>query len=195
LQPGESKTWTAVWQGEDTLGNPAPRGPYMLEATVMANDGLKATPLLLDVQPEGIREMTPGKNDLDAGLNAKLETDKTVYQRDDSVQMTLTLKNESGQTTALTFPSGQRYDFAVRPAPKGKFDAKQKIIWQWSAGRFFTLAIGMQSFAPGTTLTFTDKWNLKDAKGQNVPPGKYAVEGMLTANRGIAATPLIIEVK
>ena len=59
LQPNESKTWTAVWQGDDSLGNPAPRGQYILEAIVMANGGLKAPPLLLDVRPEGIREMTP----------------------------------------------------------------------------------------------------------------------------------------
>ncbi len=195
LQPDESKTWTAVWQGDDSLGNPAPRGQYIFEAIVMANGGLKAPPLLLDVRPEGIREMTPRKNDLDDGPVAKLETDKTTYQLGESVSLTLTVRNEGAQTTALTFASGQRYDFAIRPAPKGKFDPKQKIIWQWSAGRAFTMALPCNPFAPGTTLTFTEKWDLKDAKGKPVPPGKYTIEGVLTANRPLAAPPLLIEVK
>ncbi len=195
LLPGESKIWSAVWQGEDNLGNPAPQGQYVFEATVTADNELKAPPLMLDVRPEGIRELAPGKNDLDAGLNAKLETDKTIYQRGESAQLTLNFKNESGQTTALTFPSGQRYDFAARPAPKGKLDPKQKIIWQWSAGRAFTMALSMQSFAPNTAFTYSEKWDLKDLKGDPLPPGKYALEGMVTANRGVPSPPVIIEIR
>ena len=195
LRPGESKTWTAIWQGEDNAGNPAPRGPYLLEATILANGGLKAAPITLDVRAEGIREMTPRKNDLDAGLVAKLESDKSVYGRDESAQFTLTLKNESGQTTALTYPSGQQYDLAARPAPKGKFDPKQKAIWQWSRGRAFTMMLQMKQFAPGETLIYKDKWDFKDQNGKPVPPGQYAIEGFVSANRGIGAPPIIIEVK
>jgi hypothetical protein len=195
LRAGESKTWTAIWQGEDNNGNSAPRGPYLLEATIMANGGLKPAPITLDVRAEGIREMTPRKNDLDAGLVAKMESDKTTYARDESAQFTLTLKNESGQTTALTYPSGQQYDFAARPAPKGKFDPKQKVIWQWSRGRAFTMMLQMKQFAPGETLTYKDKWDFKDQNGKTVPPGQYAIEAFVSANRGIGAPPLIIEVK
>lgn len=195
LRPGESKTWTAIWQGEDNLGNPVPRGQYLLEATVTANGGLQATPLTLDVRAEGIRQATPRKNDLDAGLNAKLESDKTAYGRDENANLTLTLKNESGQTTALTYPSGQQYDFAARPAPKGKFDPKQKVIWQWSRGRAFTMMLQMKQFKPGEALVFKDKWDLKDQNGKPVPPGQYAIEAFVSANRGIPASPVIIEVK
>ena len=195
LRPGESKTWTAVWQGEDNLGNPAPRGQYQLDATITANGDLKATPITLDVRAEGIREMTPRKNDLDAGLIAKLDSDKTTYNRDDSAQLTLTLKNESAQTTALTYPSGQQYDFAARPAPKGKFDPRQKVIWQWSRGRAFTMMLQMKQFKPEETLTYKDKWDFKDQNGKLVPPGQYAIEGFVSANRGIGAPPIIIEVK
>ena len=195
LQPGESKIWSAVWQGEDNLGNPAPRGQYVFEATVTANDNLKAPPLLLDVRPEGIREATPSKNDLDAGLIATLKTDKTIYQRGESVQLTLSFKNESQQTTALTFPSGQRYDFAARAAPKGKFDPKQKIVWQWSMGRAFIMAVTQQSFAPDAALNYIEKWDLKDLQGQMLPPGQYALEGILAANRSVTSPPLIIEIQ
>lgn len=195
LLPGESKIWSAVWQGDDNLGNFVTRGQYLLEAMVMANGGLKAAPLQVEVRNDGIRQIIPGKNDLDAGLNAKLETDKAVYKRGEIAQLTLTFKNQTGLTTGITYPSGQRYDFAVRPAPKGKFDPKQKIIWQWSAGRAFTMMLGMKQLVPDETMIFQDKWELKDNKGQPVPPGRYAIEGMVAANRGIAAAPLIIEVQ
>jgi hypothetical protein len=195
IRPGESKTWTAIWQGEDNNGNPAPRGLYLLEATITANGGLKPAPITLDVRAEGIRQATPRKNDLDAGLVAKMESDKTTYASDESANFTLTLKNESGQTTALTYPSGQQYDFAARPAPKGKFDPKQKVIWHWSRGRAFTMMLQMKQFAPGETLTFKDKWELKDQNGRLVPPGQYAIEAFVSANRGIGAPPVIIEVK
>lgn len=195
LTPGETKTWSAIWEGEDINGNLAPRGQYTIEAVIKANGGLKAAPLTIDVQPDGIRDLTPRKNDLDDGMVAKLESDKAIYKRGETAHFTLTLRNESGATTSLTYPSGQRYDFLVRAAPKGKIDPKQPVLWQWSAGRAFTLALHMQPFVPGEVITLKDDWTLMDSKNQPLPPGIYSIEGFIATNRSIAAPPLFIEIQ
>ncbi|MBW3571835.1 MAG: hypothetical protein KY467_12075, partial [Gemmatimonadetes bacterium] len=52
----------------------------------------------------------------------------------DTVRLTLQVTNASAAPVRFTFPSGQTYDFVVRPAGAGA------QLWRWSDGMGFTQA-------------------------------------------------------
>ena len=81
------------------------------------------------------------------------------------------LRVETGDTVVFTFPSGQSYDFIVRPAGAGA------EVWRWSGDRGFTQAVQTLTLAPGATWTFGSRWT---------PPagtrGEFAAVGRLTSS-------------
>ncbi len=81
------------------------------------------------------------------------------------------LTNESGETVQLQFPSGQQFEIIVR-------DQKGNIVYQYSEGKVFTLAIVTKEIKPRETITWTDVWDMK-VNGKRVEPGKYFVTAQL----------------
>ncbi|OGG45077.1 MAG: hypothetical protein A3F84_03010 [Candidatus Handelsmanbacteria bacterium RIFCSPLOWO2_12_FULL_64_10] len=79
-----------------------------------------------------------------ARLKAELTMDRQAYSPGDSAFIRYRLTNASRETLKLMFRSGQRYDFILEGA-RGK-------VWQWSDGRFFTMALGAQDLAPGDSV-------------------------------------------
>jgi len=86
----------------------------------------------------------------------------------DSVRFTLRVTNATESPVALTFPTGQSYDFVVH-------DGGEEV-WRWSADRMFTQAIRMESMAAGETLEFSEWWAPSRAASE-----EYIVRGHLTA--------------
>lgn len=70
----------------------------------------------------------------------------------DTVRLTLQVTNPSADPVAFTFPSGQTYDFVVRPAGAGA------EVWRWSAQMGFTQAVRTVTLAPGETWSFGERW-------------------------------------
>jgi hypothetical protein len=89
----------------------------------------------------------------------------------DTVRFTLQVTNPSAAPVAFTFPSGQSYDFAVRPAGAGA------EVWRWSAQMGFTQAVRTVTLAPGETWSFGERWT--------PPPGtrgEFAAVARLTSS-------------
>ncbi|HEX6368641.1 MAG TPA: BsuPI-related putative proteinase inhibitor [Longimicrobium sp.] len=88
----------------------------------------------------------------------------------DTVVLTLQVTNPTAAPVTFAFPSGQTYDFVVRPAGAGA------EVWRWSAGMGFTQAVQTLTLAPGATWTFGGRW---------APPagtrGEFAAVGRLTS--------------
>jgi hypothetical protein len=72
-----------------------------------------------------------------------------VSRQDDSLVMTLSLKNNKKETVVIHHPSMQRYDFKL-------FDIDGNLLYTWSLGRMFGLVLGTTEIAPGETLTYTE---------------------------------------
>jgi hypothetical protein len=89
----------------------------------------------------------------------------------DTVRLTLQVTNPSTAPVTFTFPSGQSYDFVVRPAGAGA------EVWRWSADMGFTQAVRTLTLAPGETWTFGERWT--------PPPGtrgEFAAVARLTSS-------------
>jgi hypothetical protein len=76
------------------------------------------------------------------------------------------------QPLTLTFGSGQTYDLVIR-------DEKGQVVYRWSDGRAFTMAVRQESFGPGEK-TYPFVVRLADKEGQPLPQGNYTAEAWLT---------------
>lgn len=93
-----------------------------------------------------------------------------VTTANDSVEFVLQVTNTTDAPVALTFPSGQSYDFVV-------YDATGREVWRWSAEQMFTQAVRDETVAPGETRTYSEVW--VPAPGTT---GTFEVEGVLTVS-------------
>lgn len=93
-----------------------------------------------------------------------------VTTANDSVEFVLQVTNTTDAPVALTFPSGQTYDFVV-------YDGSGREVWWWSAEQMFTQAVREETVAPGETRTYSEVW--VPAPGTT---GTFEVEGVLTVS-------------
>ncbi len=101
------------------------------------------------------------------GLRPELRLTPERVRRDESVTLTLELQNPGEQPVNLLFSSGQKYDFE---AWRGN-----RLVWRWSQGRVFTQALVRQTLDSGQTLTWEERWDLRNADGQRLPAGEYVI--------------------
>lgn len=87
---------------------------------------------------------------------------------------TLSACNKTGETVEATFPSGQRYDFAV--------GRDGEVVWQWSEGQVFTQEFGTESWEPGECKSYQEIWDGRDTAGALVEAGTYQAEGLLASD-------------
>ncbi|MBI2843753.1 MAG: hypothetical protein HYX78_10170 [Armatimonadetes bacterium] len=110
------------------------------------------------------------------GSNAKplggVRAEKSNHALGESVKLTFTIENRTGQKMTLRFPSGQLYDIWIK-----KNGAE---IWRWSYGKAFTQAITSRALDPGEKMTFTEAWRQVTNTGDQVPPGAYTIFAQLT---------------
>ena len=83
----------------------------------------------------------------------------------------LTLRN-TAEPIQLTFPSGQTFDLVIK-------NEKGDVLYRWSDGKAFTLAIRTETFGPGEK-NYVVEVRLADKDGKPFPQGRYVAEGWLT---------------
>jgi len=87
---------------------------------------------------------------------------------------TLTIRNTTDHPLQIVTPSGQQYDFSIS-------DQNGQVVYQWSAGRFFTQATTTIEVSPGER-NFTIEIPLGNDQGKPFPAGSYSIEGWITGN-------------
>ena len=108
---------------------------------------------------------SPWRDSLAATLTATVGTDVTF---------TFTVKNTASTPATVRFNDGQQYDFRV-------WDSKGVQVWQWSAGKGFTLALTTRTLAAGESVSYVEHWPRPAA-------GSYRAMAYLTsASHGAAA--------
>ena len=58
-------------------------------------------------------------------------------------------------------------------------DEEGEVIWRRLEGEVVTMVLRLEALGPGEALTFSHRWDLRDADGVPVPPGAYTVRGKL----------------
>jgi hypothetical protein len=93
------------------------------------------------------------------------------YAALEPVSMRLVVRNVSGRTLRLTFPTAQRFDFVV--------SKDREPVWSWSEGRSFAQSLERMTLAPGDSLVYDFTWDGKLAGGRLPRLGRYSARGVL----------------
>lgn len=111
-------------------------------------------------------------------------TATSVFQRDELIQMTLTIRNRTTEAQAVEFKTGRQADFIVVR------ENSDNVIWKLSE---VSAAPGQMPtslrFAPGETKTITTTWNQVDSNGSSARVGSYEARGVLVFD-GFDSAPL-----
>jgi hypothetical protein len=90
----------------------------------------------------------------------------------DEAHIELFLINEGEKTLEFEAPTSQWYDFVI-------IDENDKIVYEYSKGKFFLQAIQRIILKPGETKIWIENVNLPS--GKNLKPGKYKINAQLKA--------------
>jgi len=115
------------------------------------------------------------------GVTCYLTTDRLTYQPGDTLAMQMKVENPNLEPVVLRFTSGKTYDFVVA-------DIEGNVIWHWSRGKMFTMALQRRELKPGEGYTVTEKWTLPP----DLRPGLYRLRGEV--NREVQSYPVTIQV-
>lgn len=92
---------------------------------------------------------------------------RPAYRSGEPVALTLVNANLSPRPAYFTYPTSQRYEFAV-------FSNGQEI-WRWSFGKVFIQVTETVTLNPGQTAAYRETWPQVNNLGQQVPPGLYTL--------------------
>ncbi|HVF11026.1 MAG TPA: BsuPI-related putative proteinase inhibitor [Abditibacteriaceae bacterium] len=174
-------------------------GAFLIAVGAIALAGCRLSNAAPDESPQmplpPVVTTPPGQNADGAGkpptmtsIAVTVTTDKTNYRAEEIVRFTITAHNKGKTEQSLIFSSGQSFDIRIRENRKDE----SPVVWNWSHGKMFTMALRGMKIAPGATKTYEATWDQKDNEGAIVPRSNYRVEARLTANGGIHAEPIII---
>lgn len=90
----------------------------------------------------------------------------------DETHIELFLTNEGEKTLEFEAPTSQWYDFTIT-------DEKNKIVYEYSKGKFFLQAIQRIILKPGETKIWIE--NVSLPSGKSLKPGKYKINAQLKA--------------
>ena len=95
-----------------------------------------------------------------------LEPTLSVRLIETGYEFVLTIENVGEAAEELSFSSGQRAEFTAQQ--------DGNIVWQWSEGRMFTMALSTDRIDPGERRSYTGTW-------EDPTPGEYVITGRLEA--------------
>ncbi len=111
------------------------------------------------------------------GLLYRISTDRNRYNAGQPVIITFTKTNISSSPRRLNYNTGQRFDIeAVR--------SDGRVIWRWSAGRFFTQQSSEVILRPGQSQVFRVSWDQRNLQGNLVASQTITLRGVNVA-RGL----------
>ncbi|MDD4569340.1 MAG: BsuPI-related putative proteinase inhibitor [Tepidanaerobacteraceae bacterium] len=110
------------------------------------------------------------------GIEFTFSLNKRVYRLGERIIIRLQKKNILRVPLTLTYRTSQKVDFRVT--------RDDRLIWQWSQGRFFTQAITIDRLQPGEVKVYREVWDQR-GDGLITRPGNYRITGWNLATPGI----------
>ena len=97
-----------------------------------------------------------------------------TFERDELIQMILTVRNRTDETQTLTFDTSLQSDFVVVR------DNTESVVWRLSEDSAApSQTPTTMEFAPNQIRTITTSWNQIDNNGDRVSVGTYEARGVL----------------
>ncbi len=122
----------------------------------------------------------------EGNLELSIAVPKGDFKAGKEVPINLTVENASREIEFLHYNTEQRYDVEVK-------DSEDKPVWRWSQGHFFGLVRTQIKLQPEESEEYDLMWSLKDAAGNQVPPGEYTLTARVTAEE--TTKPVSIQIK
>lgn len=113
--------------------------------------------------PEG----TPIATAVGRGIRHILFTDKRVYNRGESIKITLVKTNITDEEISLRYRTSQIVEITAATAGN--------IVWRYSTGRSFAQFTRLITIFPGGTQLIENSWNQLADSGRQVPSGTYTI--------------------
>ncbi|MBV9467663.1 MAG: hypothetical protein JO316_20220 [Abitibacteriaceae bacterium] len=132
-----------------------------------------------------------------APVTATLTTDKTTYDRGETVNLTITAHNNTNDPQTLQFYSGQIFEITARPENQANNQPQTptEATWRWSQGKMFIRNLSRRSLAAGASQSWTATWDQTSNNHVAAPRGRYILQAQVVANKGIDAPPVTIELQ
>ncbi|MFY9174978.1 MAG: peptidoglycan-binding protein [Peptococcia bacterium] len=111
---------------------------------------------------------TPIATRVGRGLRHILFTDRRVYNRRDTVRISLSKTNITTEEVTLRYRTNQIIEITIT-------NAAGNVVWRLSNNRQFAQAQRVITIFPGGTQVINENWNLVNNAGRPVPPGTYTV--------------------
>ena len=153
--------------------------PVKPESRIMLQNPTPSPPAPIPPAPNPPPLPAPAQSAL---LQVTAGSDHDSYGAGDTIKLHIEIKNNDQNPVALTFPSGQSFDFEAYG------DDADKPVWQWSRGRMFTMMVRHVSLGAGESLAFNAVW-------KGAPEGKFRIVSRITANGGLPAPDFQISVQ
>jgi Intracellular proteinase inhibitor len=100
--------------------------------------------------------------------------DKSVYAAGENALVRMAVRNTSAEPLSLFFPSGQRFDIAIR-------NQAGVEVYRWSASRVFIQVAGTETLAVGER-NYAETIALANGAGQPLAAGSYRLEAWLATS-------------
>ena len=105
------------------------------------------------------------------------------FERDEIIEMVLTVRNRLNRSVDVDFPTSRQSDFVVVR------ENTSDVVWKRSDGQPGSQGSTTLTFAANETKTFTTTWNQVRANGSRVERGTYEARGVLVFD-GFDSDPL-----
>jgi Intracellular proteinase inhibitor len=93
----------------------------------------------------------------------------------EKIRFKLKVKNTSGRALDQPLAGQPPHDFVVT-----RTDGTE--LWRWSRGEVVRDVLELKTFQAGEEVLFEAEWNQRGNDGRPLPPGRYAVRGVLNAD-------------
>lgn len=88
-------------------------------------------------------------SDFLSSQNIQVTVKPEAIVKDNSIEMKITIKNDSEKDIFIEYTSGQKFDFQL-------LDADKNTLWTWSANKMFIQALSTMEIKAGETVEFSD---------------------------------------
>ncbi|UOE93221.1 BsuPI-related putative proteinase inhibitor [Alkalihalobacillus sp. LMS39] len=110
-----------------------------------------------------------GETNVEEQMWQMLALSLEVEEKESALSFSFQVTNKGEEDVSILFPSGQQFEITVK-------NENQDVVYRYSDGKMFTMALITSELAPSEMISFGDTWNYK-----MLETGQYHIVASLDA--------------